>query len=228
MENYSLLGMSYVPDNFEADLIANYPPQVSNDWEKDRYQAYKSNLKRRTLLNQYDKCAYCRRLVEADGYYEPLEHVVAKSLKPQWLLEPRNLIVTCNTCNNLKSDQQTLNDDYVEEVFYPTTSEAFKIFHPHFDKWADHLRYEDDIFLVAVPDSKGIETVRVCKLYRYHVIVNRVKELKAGQQSQAKKIVHRLRNVAVDSVVANHLFEAIDHLLDRMEDKIGFQKNSVV
>lgn len=219
MLNYTLLGLAYTPSAKERTVLQS----IGFDWSHQSTAAYKTNLKRHILLHQLDRCAYCRKIVEADGYYEPLEHIVAQSKKPEWVFIPTNLIVTCDRCNNLKGAEQTLTDAFEGAATYPANSSAFRILNPYFDSWGDHLTYENDIFIVPVPGTKGEDTIRICKLYKYNVIINRAKELKLGHKEPLGRSLHRLKDLdkssATYNVLFNELVEAMDHFKERVEDK---------
>ncbi len=222
MPNYTLLNHSYQLTQAEVTLLLNYPPARKEQWVLKRYELLKQNIKANLILGQHDRCAYCRKIVEAAAKYEPLEHIVAKSIKVTWMFAPQNIIVTCDSCNNLKGDDQTLAPAFQNAVELPQVSDAYVIFNPHFDEWSHHLRYEDDIFLVAVPNSKGSDTIRICKLYRFNIVVNRAKELKVGQQNPAKRALQRLKGMDKNSAdyiqLRNELFNAMDHFIARMDD----------
>jgi hypothetical protein len=142
------------------------------------------------------------------------------------MFKVKNLILACDSCNNLKNAEQVLSEDYIGEIDLPDLSEAYLIFNPHFDEWQDHLAFEDDIFIVAVPDSKGRDTIRVCHLYRYNVIVNRAKELKLGQKGPAKKLMHRLSGLdpqdQARQEIVTQILKAVDYFFERIDDIPGF------
>jgi hypothetical protein len=220
--NYSLIGNSYELTEEEISLVLNHPPSNAEDWNDAKYKSLKINLKNYTVLAQLDRCAYCRKILEADAYYEPIEHVVAKTIKPNWLLTPKNLIVTCDRCNNLKSNQQTLSDGWIDAVDFPNDTNAFKIFNPHFDSWEEHLKFENDIFLVPVENSKGANTIAICKLFKYHIIVNRAKELKLGHKEPLGRMIHRLVSIDKNSnsyqEIMIEITNAMEHFKNRVQD----------
>lgn len=225
MSNYSLEGLINL-SSAEVSVIKKKPLVKKEQWNDKLYDPIKQRLKKELIIRQFDRCAYCRRIVEPNAYYEPLEHIVPKSIYPQWMFEPKNLIVTCNTCNNLKGNDDTLVASYKSSIKFPLLSKAFLIFNPHFDKWHEHLRYEDEIFLVAVPNSKGKDTIRICKLYRFHVIVNKAKELKMKQKEPMRKIVSRLSILEKKSKegkeIIKELYDAINFYIDRVDDNDNF------
>lgn len=226
MDNYTLENKTYVFTKSESTLLESYVLDSFELWTKNRYNKLKLNIKKKLIFDQLDRCGYCRNLIETDAYYEPIEHIVAKSLKPKWMFEPRNLILTCNRCNNLKCDEETLTEDYVDAEDFPTVSEAFKIFNPHFDKWSEHLKYEDEIFLVPIPETKGEETIKICKLNKFQIITNRAKDLKLGNKKPLQKTLFRLQELTNRSETSEELktelFNAIFHFSDRVKDNPQF------
>lgn len=226
MSNYTLLNIINTLDTNELNIIQIHPPTVKEDWSKSQYEVIKQRIKKELYSNQFDRCAYCRKVIEADAKYEPLEHIVAKSIKPRWMLNPKNLIITCDSCNNLKGDTPTLIAAFENVENLPEMSEAYVIFNPHYDNWQDHLAYEDDIFIVPIPDSKGSETIRICKLDRYNTIINRAKEIKIGQKEPSIRILHRLQNINSGSPEADRirieLYAAMNHFIDRVSDNPNY------
>ena len=226
MLNYTLRNVPYNLLPAEQDLLQSNPPNVKEDWNHSRYNAYKQNIKSHLIFYQFDRCAYCRKRLEADGKYEPLEHIVAQTSKVEWIFLVKNLMLTCDSCNNLKNDEEILTEAYKDSKNLPELSEAYKIFNPHFDLWNEHLVFEDNIFITAVPNSKGKATIQICKLYRYNVILNRAKEMKLGQKTPGKLIMHRLNSLGFndpESLLLRNQFQlALNHFFDRMTDDPRF------
>lgn len=210
----------------ELEMLELHPPISKDDWAKARYEAYKQNIKGHLILGQFDRCAYCRNILEADGKYEPLDHIVPQSFQAKWIFEVKNLILTCDSCNNLKSKEQTLNDGYDDAADLPDESKAYKLFNPHFDLWSEHLDFENDIFIVAVKNSKGKETIRICQLFRYNVIINRAKELKIGNKTPIEQMMYRLVKLKTTDPlyedIVNHLAQATRYFIKRMQDNPDF------
>ena len=226
MSDFTLINkISGLSEEEQKTLIDN-PFTAKEAWLINTYEPIKQRIKKELILEQLDRCAYCRKIIESDGKYEPLEHIVAKSIKVCWMFEPKNLVVTCDSCNNLKGKDRTLQQAFDNSIEYPTTSDAFIIFHPHYDTWSDHLAFEDDIFIVPIENSKGSNTIRICKLFRYNIILNRAKELKLDQKSQAKKTLYRLQKAEIHSQEylenKENLILAMDHFLDRMQNDPRF------
>jgi len=209
--NYSLIDKTYRPTRGEREII--YIDEIDETyWTKGgaSYQRYKSNLKNKHYHKQKRKCAYCRKDLEIDADYDHLDHIVNQKRKPMWLFYPKNLVVTCHPCNMRKNADATLDDD--NRVRFPLFSKAFTIFNPHFEHWSDHLYIEDGIFLKAIPHSKGLETIKVCKLYRHQVILNFAKELNLRENKTYKKLTQRIRNTKIGSRDHKALQKALDHI----------------
>jgi uncharacterized protein (TIGR02646 family) len=226
MLDYNLKGKISALSSLELNVITVHPPIIKEDWNKSQYEPIKQRIKRELYFGQLDRCAYCRKTIEADAKYEPLEHIVAKSIKPQWMLNPKNLIVTCDSCNNLKGDEQTLVDTFQNTTDLPEDSSAYIIFNPHFDDWQEHLAYENELFIVPVVNSKGSETIRICKLDRYNTIINRAKEIKIGQKEPTIRILYRLQNIDSNNPNAENmrqiLYQAMNHFINRVVDNQNF------
>lgn len=190
--NYTLIGKAYRPTLIELRNI--YLDSINDSfWSNGGvvYQKFKTHLKNHHYHNQNRKCAYCRKDLEIDADYDHIDHIVNQKSKGNWIFYPKNLVVTCHPCNMRKNADPTL-DDYSRKRF-PSFSKAFLIFNPHFDTWSDHFYLEDGIFLRAQPNSKGLETIKVCKLNRYQVILNFAKELRLREGKTYKKLTHKIR-----------------------------------
>ncbi|MBO0356366.1 hypothetical protein J0X19_00275 [Hymenobacter sp. BT186] len=102
-----------------------------------------------------------------------VEHIVPKSKHITFIFEPKNLCVVCAECNTIKKEQETL--DIIEDTLtlskgktrkrYPTVSNAFKIVHPHFDRYQDHIIRLGDYYYVD-RTKKGSFTIGACRLNR--------------------------------------------------------------
>lgn len=221
--NYTLENKIDPLSEGEKDIIEKAPPLTSTDWSKDSYNVIKQRIKGELLLHQFDRCAYCRKELEAAGKYEPLEHIVPKTEKPTWMLIPKNLALCCDRCNNLKNDNKILAPTFEADTILPEISEAYLIFHPHFDNWGDHFEFEEDIFIVAKTDDKGKQTIKSCQLYRFNVIINRAKELRMNQKQPMYLISKRMKmlygtNNLNSAALFSELTNALDHFIARVQD----------
>jgi hypothetical protein len=84
---------------------------------------------------------------------------------------PENLCVACPTCNEFKGTTEVLNDP--ETTTYPETSTGFKIIHPMYDKYSEHIELVGDVLYRGKTD-KGNFTINTCHLYRVDLAEERV------------------------------------------------------
>lgn len=213
--NYTLVNKTFIYSKEQKKALSDNPPATKEDWTNDIYEFIKTDIKRQYLLDQNDRCCYCRTSIEPDGNYEPLEHIVAKSDKPEWMFEPRNLAASCDPCNNPKNAINVLVDNYNSPKF-PNNSNQFKIFNPHFDSWGDHFKIENEIFLVCKNTEKAKFTYKHCHLWRYSIPIKFAKENSITHKDSMKKIAHKLYDVKVNSETFNDLIKAIEYCEKRI------------
>lgn len=111
-------------------------------------------------------CVYCRQkfVVENNAVWD-LEHVVAKNIKPEWMLVLNNLCIACKDCNNSKSDKNILLNKNIKK--YPKNAKSFLIYHPHFDEYEAHINViSQGEFYLPLTD-KGLKTFDYCGLSRF-------------------------------------------------------------
>lgn len=116
-------------------------------------------------------CPYCGRVREEfHGGQWDIDHIIPKSSYPEYLYTPRNLAVTCKDCNTHKSKKNPLLHQQERQAPYPNNSECYKIIHPHFDSFHEHIRLTRDIngrSYHEIITDKGRETFHVCHLIRF-------------------------------------------------------------
>lgn len=162
------------------NFINNYDQKNYHLWDdqnNDDVANFRYLIRNHYLSKQRLSCYYCKQYVfSTDGHHWQVEHILPKSLFPQFLFEPKNLIVICPRCNREKGNQNPhVNGDRAcSQRTYPSTSGRFKIIHPLFDAYEDHITripaqhcdYPDHYFLQA-RTAKGKATVRMCYLDRF-------------------------------------------------------------
>ncbi|ENR4570445.1 HNH endonuclease [Acinetobacter baumannii] len=151
--------------------------QIWNDEKNNDVNSFRTLIRNHYLSDQKFTCFYCRQYIfSTNGLHWQVEHILPKSIFPQFLFEPRNLIIICPDCNREKSDQNphVEGERACNRPNYPRTSSRFKIIHPLFDNYeehiervpANHCEYPDHYFLKA-HTQKGKATVRMCYLDRF-------------------------------------------------------------
>lgn len=125
-------------------------------------------------------CPYCGRLREEfHGGQWDIDHIIPKSSYPEYLYTPRNLTVTCKDCNTYKSKNNPLLNSLRSKAPYPDNSESYKIIHPHFDSFHEHIKLARDkkgrSYHEVITD-KGRETFHMCHLIRFSEAISGTSE----------------------------------------------------
>ncbi|EGR2324779.1 hypothetical protein D0267_18995 [Vibrio alginolyticus] len=143
-------------------------------WDDCRVMTMKSNIKKHYIAEQDKTCAYCQvNMHTTHGMVWDTEHIIDKDSSPQWMFKPLNLCVSCKDCNGAKGTRAVTKSKSYKK--FPSKSANYRIIHPHFDNYDEHIE-------VAVPGAtyryiteKGRYTIEVCGLLRYHQTVGRKK-----------------------------------------------------
>lgn len=158
----------------------------ASDWDSDKkgIRSFKKNLRQDMYRKQNKLCAYCR--VHVSIACEPLhrEHIVYKDEHPQWTFLPENLCVSCYWCNVYKGTTEVLVNPQTTE--YPESGDGFKIIHPLYDKFSDHIELLGDV-LYRGKTEKGIFTIDTCHLYRVDLAEERVDQ-KMYEENKGKVV----------------------------------------
>lgn len=123
-------------------------------------------------------CAYCLGPVsDRSAAGAPIEHIVPKSQYLAFMFEPKNLCVICADCNEYKSSRETLTDPVLvaHRVNYPANSVLFRIVHPHFDVYDEHIARFNRLYVEC--SDKGGYTIYACNLNRFFRRFGRSDEL---------------------------------------------------
>ncbi len=199
--------------NREKSIIQANVSGNKNDWRKKCFRELKNRLRQNYYLKQKKRCAFCRLELNIDAYFNHIEHIVARSIKPKWIFEPKNLVIACTACNQLKNDSVTLDANYVVANF-PNHSRCFLVLNPHFDKWEDHLRIKDGMFITAKPNSKGQITISKYHLYRYHLPIEYSKLLSLRKTQTKKALTQKLYDKSTSKKEVAELKKALRHLMN--------------
>lgn len=191
--DYSLRGKTFIPTTNVAKTINDHSMVSGNDWYKPKFNPFRKEYKEFFVSKQFFRCGICRFKIQADGHYQDIDHIVAKSKRKKWAFVTKNLVCTCTPCNRLKGTDNTLNPIFNRKKDFPDDKKAFLVFNPHYEKWSDHLIVEDDIFITAKAGSKGYATIQAYKLYRYQICINLSAEHESPNfKTDAKKVLKRL------------------------------------
>ncbi|MBS1780381.1 MAG: hypothetical protein JST70_13705 [Bacteroidetes bacterium] len=176
------------------------------NWEDKHLDDIKGRIRMFYKEQQNNICAFCKLPFRDDIH---IEHMVPKGGKygmPMYAFYTLNLCVCCKHCNSKKST----NNDMVpwNRIPYPHDGQYFKIIHPHFDNYFDHIQIVDKTRYVA-KTLKGYKTINRCKLYD-PVILEVLAETTKYQEDPLIQGVLRMRELGTN-------FKAT---IDRFFDKI--------
>lgn len=164
----------YSPSEDEKQAIAELEAKgiVSSDWEsgKKGIKSFKENLRKDMYNKQNKLCAFCRIHIPLACVPLHREHIVYKNAHPQWMFKPENLCVSCPSCNEYKAKTEVLVNPKTKT--YPKSSKGFKIIHPLYDRYSDHIELIGGILYHGIT-TKGIFTINTCKLSRVELAQER-------------------------------------------------------
>jgi len=110
------------------------------DSTNNKCVALKKLLRERLMSRQEPRCCYCNRWLLNTAYASPIEHVLPRSVYPQFAVSARNLAIACYDCNDLKK-----KDDWGKYVRshkqYPGADTTTHFFHPRYHSFDDHITY---------------------------------------------------------------------------------------
>lgn len=155
------------------EAVTSQPGFRYQDWGGEALEGVRSFIRNHYRIVQFGRCSYCRNTVSLDSALNcHVEHIVPKSLHPEFMFEPRNLCVVCADCGGIKRNQETAAtimetiQGAAGRVQYPRSSGAFLIVHPHFDVYGEHIHIILGRYYVDKSD-KGAFTIRACELNRH-------------------------------------------------------------
>lgn len=149
-----------------VDAYDNQPKdQKSADyWANQAVEPVKREIKVHYIAQQAHRCAYCRHPNYTNNMAVwDAEHIISKQKNPEFMFEPLNLAISCKDCNIAKAEQEVRK---TQKVSFPATSSEYRIVHPHFDNYDDHIRWAGPV-CIAVTADKGSKTIAMCNLTRY-------------------------------------------------------------
>lgn len=173
-------------------------------------------------IEQKGYCAYCKNELSLTSVLNcHVEHIVPKSKHIDFIFEPKNLCVICAECNQIKREQEVLS--CIPDILtlsrgkirkrYPSVSNGFKIVHPHFDNYKDHILIFGKFYVDMSP--KGHFTIGACKLNRRlhafgwqevfyseaDIVGIMTSFLESGDSIERGQILRRLKRILIKSSV---------------------------
>lgn len=153
----------------EAIVQGDYTHQ---SWGDESLSQVRRNIRDFYRDEQRGECAFCKNDISLRSAANcTIEHIIPKSRNIAFMFTARNLCVICADCNEIKRAQEVINEipevvpRPVGRVRYPRTGTIFKIIHPHFDVWNDHIIRLGRAYIDR--STKGVNTIAICKLNRF-------------------------------------------------------------
>jgi len=169
----------YRPTEDEKQAIAKLEAKglKAKNWDSKRkfIKSFKENLREDMYEKQNELCAFCRIHVPLSCVPMHREHIVYKDEHPQWMFLPENLCIACPLCNEFKGTTEVLANPNTKT--YPRNGSGFKIIHPLYDRYSEHVDLIGGILYRGKTD-KGRFTIATCHLYRVKLAEERVTQLK--------------------------------------------------
>lgn len=169
----------YRPTEDEKQAIAKLEAKglKAKNWDSKRkfIKSFKENLREDMYEKQNELCAFCRIHVPLSCVPMHREHIVYKDEHPQWMFLPENLCIACPLSNEFKGTTEVLANPNTKT--YPRNGSGFKIIHPLYDRYSEHVDLIGGILYRGKTD-KGRFTIATCHLYRVKLAEERVTQLK--------------------------------------------------
>ncbi|OPA89695.1 hypothetical protein BFW86_14580 [Pseudomonas fluorescens] len=135
-------------------------------WSDKSLEKLKSRVKDHYIDAQGVRCCYCNNHLNSKNHRVwDVEHIAARARHARFMFEPKNLAASCPDCNLRKGDKEVLVNP--RRKTYPTKSKDFKIIHPHYDAYDQHISYKDYVYVPV--SEKGKFTIYTCDLLRFTV-----------------------------------------------------------
>lgn len=139
------------------------------DWGCEELKVVRKEIREYYREIQRLRCVYCQNQVSArsaQGAF--IEHIIPKSQNPHFMFEPKNLCVVCADCNEYKGGKSVDFERITtsrNKRKYPESSADYRIVHPHFDEYEDHILKANRIYVDR--SEKGGYTIYICGLNRF-------------------------------------------------------------
>ena len=209
---------AYQPTEEEKQAIKELEDKdqglVAGDWnsQKTYIKSFKKNLRNDMYKKQNKLCAFCRIHVPLACVPMHREHIVYKNKHPQWTFLPENFCVACPSCNEYKGTTEVLVDPQTST--YPNVGDGFKIIHPLYDRYSDHIELLGGVLYRGKTD-KGVFTIEKCHLHRVEL---------AEERADQKMYMENKGSIIAELV---HLATISNHYVDNQDDFLQYVKDVV-
>lgn len=115
---------------------------TDNPWgaENDDIKSAKGKIREFHLARQSHTCCYCRTILQGGGpFMIDREHILPKKKYKPYTYTLWNLSIACKRCNmEHKGEDDTFVVDKTNTAPFQTGAN-YRIIHPNYDHWDDHL-----------------------------------------------------------------------------------------
>lgn len=153
-------------DQATVDAYESLEPDEQDPeyWSDETLTKLRTRVKAYYIAAQNSRCCYCNiQFLTTSHRHWDLEHVASRTRHPRFMFTPLNLAASCPDCNLHKGEKETLVNP--KRKSYPSDSDSFRIIHPHFDNFGDHI-FEVNLIYVG-KTAKGKATIYMCDLLRF-------------------------------------------------------------
>ena len=195
---------------------------VAEDWDSQKtyIKSFKKNLRNDMYKKQNKLCAFCRIHVPSACVPMHREHIVYKNKHPQWTFLPENLCVACPSCNEYKGTTEVLVDPQTST--YPNVGDGFKIIHPLYDRYSDHIELLGGVLYRGKTD-KGVFTIEKCHLHRVGLA-----EERADQKMYMENKGSIIAELILLTTISNHYVDDQDDFIRYVMDIVeGYKLKQV-
>lgn len=143
-------------------LISTYYNNNSDNWSNKNLDPIKVRLKKKLIKEQENKCCYCKRFLSSDKNEIDIEHIVSKAKYVAYSFLPKNLALSCKSCNTKKGQKVVVNVG-VRLNIYPLNKTDYKIVHPHFHEYYSEVDILEGIIFKEIT-TEGANLIKMCGL----------------------------------------------------------------
>ncbi|WP_313241550.1 HNH endonuclease [Stutzerimonas kunmingensis] len=146
------IAFSEAAEKIISEKLAD-PNFTHQNWSDEDLLEVRQEIRQHYRGEQRLTCSYCRNPISSrSASGASIEHIIPKSQYPQFIFEPKNLCLICPDCNEIKRKKDSLNFLERNNVKrYPRVSRSFKIVHPHYDVYSDHIIKANRAYIDLTP-----------------------------------------------------------------------------
>jgi uncharacterized protein (TIGR02646 family) len=208
--SFEKINIPYQHTNEDLNILNADYPVTPSDWNKDKYTQVKARIISHLRNQQENLCCYCKNPLGYDLKQVDIEHIIPKSTHVQFTFEPKNLALSCPSCNTKKSTKNVLARTIRK---YPKDHEKFLIVHPHFSNYSDHICLLGGI-IYSGKDQRGNNTIGICELTRPGLARNNA--LKTIEQSMNPlELDVEIIRTCDDATMINEIYARINQLINK-------------